>query len=118
MYRLPSDPAIDALKGQSLLQVCFGENDLFLNFSGNMSFGIFSSVGLGVNADAVVRSSDFVEVSQELLRLLSVLVSDVSWAKDGTISITFETGYVVELYDDSEQFESYTIKKPDGTVVV
>jgi hypothetical protein len=47
-----------------------------------------------------------------------VLVSDVTWAKDGRISITFETGYVVELYDDSEQFESYTIKRPDGVVIV
>jgi hypothetical protein len=118
MYRLPSDPAIDVLKGQTLIQVCFGENDLFLNFSGNISFGIYSSVGLGTNADRVVKSCDFAGVSQDLLRLLSVLVSNVNWAKDGRISITFETGYVVELYDDSEQFESYTIKKPDGVVVV
>ena len=25
---------------------------------------------------------------------------------------------MVELYDDSEQFESYTIKRPDGVVIV
>jgi Family of unknown function (DUF6188) len=118
MYGLPSDPAVDVLKGQTLIQICFGENDLFLNFSGNLSFGIYSSIGLGVNADRVIKSSDFVKLSQELLRLLSVLVSDVTWAKDGRISITFETGYVVELYDDSEQFESYTIKRPDGVVIV
>jgi hypothetical protein len=118
MYGLPSDPAIDVLKGQSLIQVCFGENDLFLNFSRNVSFEVFSSIGLGVDPGAISRSTDFLEVSQELLRLLSVLVSDVSWANDGTISITFETGYVVELYDDSEQFESYTIKRPGGVVVV
>ena len=118
MYGLPSDPALAVLRGQCPIQVCFGENDLFLNFSGNLSFGIDSSIGLGVNPDCVIKCSDFRKVSQELLRLLSVLVNDVTWAKDGRISITFETGYVVELYDDSEQFESYTIKKPDGVVIV
>ena len=61
MYGLQSDPAVDVLKGQALIQICFGENDLFLNFSGNLSFGIYSSIGLGVNADRVIKSSRFRE---------------------------------------------------------
>jgi hypothetical protein len=118
MYGLPSDPEIDVLKGQSLIQVCFGENDLFLNFSGNISVGTYSCIGLGSNGEDIAKISDFAKSSQTLLQLLSVSVSGVSWTKEGAISITFETGRIVEFYDDSQQFESYTIKLPGRSIVV
>lgn len=118
MYRLPSDPKVDVIKRESLIQVCFGANDLFLNFSGDISFGIYSCIGIGTSHQNVVKHYVFSEVSKELLQLLSAAVTDISWATDGTISITFEGGSVIELYDDSEQFESYTIKTPSGLIVV
>lgn len=118
MYGLKSDPKIDALKGQSLVQVCFGENDLFLNFSGEISIGVYSSIGFGSDSKSLVKYEAFSAVSKDLLELLAAEVADVSWKADGTITLVFQGGKMVEVYDDSEQFESYTIKSPSGLVVV
>jgi hypothetical protein len=118
MYGLPSDPNIEVLKNESLIQICIGENDLILNFSGNISLAVYSSVGLGQSNNSMTSFTDFIAVSPQLLRLLSRKVLDVKWDKDGTISIKFENNAIVEVYDDSEQFESYTIRMPSGLVVV
>jgi hypothetical protein len=118
MYGLKSDPGIDVLKGQTLEQICIGENTLFLNFSGDISIGTYSCIGLGSEDQPSIRYEDFVAISQELLRLLSKDVKSVGWTPEGTITIKFLSGKIVELYDDSSQFESYTIAKPNGLVVV
>lgn len=118
MYRLQSDPKIDVLKGETLIQVCFGENDLILNFSGDISIGTYSCIGIALDEQPARRYEDFSAISGDLLKLLSKEVASVSWTKEGTISITFSSGGVVEFYDDSQQFESYTITKPNGLVVV
>jgi Family of unknown function (DUF6188) len=119
MYGLPSDPKLDvALKGQTLVQVCVGTNDLFLNFSGDVSIGVYFCIASGSSHDTLVSRSDFVEASQDLLKVLSVDVREVTWNKNGTIMITFDTGFLIELHDDSQQFESYTIRTSSGLIVV
>lgn len=118
MYGLKSDPGINILKGQTLIQICFGENDLFLNFSGDVSIGTYSCIGLGSEDQPTIKYEDFVAISEELLQLLSKDVEIVGWTPEGTITIKFLSGRIVEFYDDSLQFESYTIKTPNGLVVV
>ena len=66
----------------------------------------------------VVKYDSFSEASPELLNLLHAIVMDVCWAADGTISIRFDAGCVVELYDENKQYESYTINTPAGLIVV
>jgi hypothetical protein len=118
MYGLKSDPGIHVLEGQTLIQVCFGENDLFLNFSGDISIGTYSCIGVGSKHQPAKRYEDFASISRELLKLLSADVVGVGWTPEGTITITFSSGSIVEFYDDSQQFESYTIRTPGGLVVV
>ena len=118
MYGLPQNTNLDFLKGETLIQACFGANDLILNFSGNVSIAIFSSVGLGVDSENMKRHTVFEEAAGEILALLSKDVAAVSWTPNGTITLRFDNGNVIEIYDDSASFESYTVTSSRGLIVV
>jgi hypothetical protein len=111
MYGLPPNTNLDFLKGHTLIQVCFGENDLILNFSDSVSIAIFSSVAMN-------RHSAFREVAGELLVLLNKDVSNVRWTPEGTITLELDNGNAIQIYDDSPNFESYTISSSLGLLVV
>ena len=118
MYRLPSDANLDFFKGKTLIQACFGANDLILNFSENISVAVFSSIGVGLEAVNLKRFTAFEEASANILALLNKDVTDIHWTVDGTITLLFDNGHAIEVYDDSTDFESYTISSPAGQVIV
>jgi hypothetical protein len=45
-------------------------------------------------------------------------VLNVGWTPNGTVSLTFEDNDLLEIYDDSANYESYTISSPAGLIVV
>jgi hypothetical protein len=117
MYGLPSDTNLDFLVTKILIQVCFGANDLILNFTDDISIAIFSSIGIGPNVDTITRHSNFTEISNEILKLLNQQISKIRWTTEGTLSLTIN-GTVLLIFDDSEQFESYTIKPSHGQQII
>jgi len=118
MYGLPPNTNLDFLKGETLIQVCFGANDLILNFSANVSIAIYSCVGVGVASSAMNKHTAFQEVAGELLDLLNKDVSNVRWTPEGTITLELDNGNAIWIYDDSPNFESYTISSSLGQLVV
>ena len=118
MYGLPPDTELGFLKGKTLLQACFGANDLILNFTENIAISIFSSVGVGLDGSNFDKHSEFDVVSRDLLQFLNKAVAEVHWTLEGTATLIFEGGGAVQIYDDSAGYESYTIKSPSGLLVV
>jgi hypothetical protein len=118
MYGLASGTNLDFFKGKTLLQACFGPHDLILNFDEGVSISIYSSLAVGPRGTNLVRDSAFETVSQEILRLLNKQVTEVSWTQSGTFSLTFEGNNLLELYDDSPNYESYTISSSIGLLIV
>jgi hypothetical protein len=118
MYGLPSGTNLDFIKGAILVQACFEPHDLILNFHQNVSISICSSVAVGRAGTNPRRHTSFEEISREILSLLNRPVLNVGWAPNGTVSLTFEGNDLLELYDDSAGYESYTISSPTGLIVV
>jgi Family of unknown function (DUF6188) len=118
MYGLPANTLLDFLKGKTLLQVCFGAHDLILNLTDKISISIFSSVGVGLEGSIVDKHTAFEEVSGDLLQFLNKGVADVHWTPEGTVTLIFDDRRSVQIYDDSPQYESYTINSPKGLMVV
>jgi len=118
MYGLPPNTQLDFLKGKALLQACFGANDLILNFTEDISISIFSSVGVSFGGGSLDKHSAFEEVSRELLQLLNREIVEVHWTPKGTVTLIFDEGGTVQIYDDSEHYESFTITSPSGLLVV
>ena len=118
MYGLPSNANLSFFEGKTLLQACFGENDLILRFTGGISVAIYSCIGVGLAETQIQRVTAFEEAAVRILGLLNREVAGVSWTTEGTVSLSFEAGQIVELYDDSREFESYSISYPAGDLIV
>jgi hypothetical protein len=118
MYGLPSRTNLDFIKGTTLLQACFGPHDLILKFDETVSISIWSSVAVGSLGTNLLRHTRFEEISQAILSLLNRQVLNVGWTPNGTVSLTFEGNDLLEVYDDSASYESYTISSPAGLIVV
>ena len=103
--------------GATLTQICLGENDLGLNF--DLPF-----IRVMMQSDFAIRA-----LGQEAMRhdlalghllrsFLNREVSGTAWAELGTLVLTFVGGDQILVFDDSDQFESYTINHAEQIIFV
>ena len=118
MYGLPPVMDLNFLTGKKLIQVCFGANDLILRFTDDISIAVFSSIGIGKDKGKIARHINFGEAALEILGLLDRVVARVEWTTEGTVTLTAEDETLLQIFDDSEQFESYTITATDGKQII
>ena len=118
MFGLPADIDLTFLVGRTLLQVCFGLNDLVLNFDDRVSIQVSSCVGTRSKTGERRRDSDFRDAAPGLLSLVNEVVTRADGSSDGTLTLEFGGCGALTLYDDSKQFESYVIKAGERTIVV
>lgn len=118
MYGLRKDINLRFFEGRTLLQVCFGLHDLILNFDGDVSVTVTSSVGCVTSGGSIQRCDDFRQVAPTLVALLNQSVRSAEGDEAGTLTIRFDGGGMLSIYDDSEEYESYTIKNGTRLIVV
>jgi hypothetical protein len=87
MYGLRSGADLDFLKGRTLFQTCFGPHDLVLNFDEDASISIWSALAVGQSWANLQRRAAYVEVGQEVLRLLEKEVLEVGRTLSWTVSL-------------------------------
>jgi hypothetical protein len=118
MFGLPADTDLTFLLERVLVQICFGENDVFLNFDNPISIRIESSITL-VEASGESRFFDnLLEVVPHLRSLLGEQVRAAHVVASGTLVLEFSSGTQVKIHDDSQQFESYSVHHPGGVIIV
>jgi hypothetical protein len=126
MYGIKATTDLSFLKGKTLCQVCFGPYDLQLNFAEGTRISVESTVGYGAADGTYAKRvigkgpgmSEVLEDTGFLLRLLMKEVADVHWTAEGTMTLTFTGGSRLQLYDDSQQFESYNVGNAGQLIVV
>jgi len=118
MYGLPSSVSLSFLEGRTLLQVCIGLHDLILNFDGDTTITVCSSIGYSTTFAQVKRYVDFRQSATVLCTFLGTTIRAAKNAGDGTLALEFTKGRTLHLYDDSTDYESYTIKHGDQLIVV
>jgi hypothetical protein len=110
MYGLPSSVDLGFLSGRTLGQVCVGENDLVLGFDKDASITVESAVGCQDDSGTMQRYEDFRQASGMLFAFLGQDVRVAVRTSQTTLVLEFENGKRLEIYDDSEQFESFVIR--------
>ncbi|MEM1061239.1 MAG: DUF6188 family protein [Planctomycetota bacterium] len=118
MYGLSKDVDLSFLLDKDLIQVCFGLHDLMLHFDGGVEIALTSEVSCNVNGECSQRTADFQNVTKPLLALIGKTTVKVVGKADGTLSILFKDDNSVTIYDNSDRYESYTIKGGGGVIVV
>jgi hypothetical protein len=118
MYGLPKNLDLGFFDRKVLLQVCFGAHDLILNFDGGLSIAISSSIGFTRPDIRASRHANFRDAAGTLLTLINRQLVSAGTDGRGTLILSFEQGETISIYDDSSQYESYTIKNRDQLIVV
>jgi hypothetical protein len=118
MYGLPKGEDFAFFIGRTLLQACFGGHDLILNFDEDVRVTVTSSVGCLVSSASIRRFTDFRQAAPFVLALVNRTISAVETGENGTLTLKFDNGGSLELYDDSNDFESYSIKHGEHTIVI
>ena len=119
MYGLPKDFDGAFLHNSRLEVVSFSENTVFFGFDKNVSITVNSSLRhrrkLG-DENATVQRVPLLE--SRLMELLGHLVTHVQADANGTLTAIFENGHMLEVFDDSTNYESYTINDGEHEIFV
>ena len=108
---------ISFFNGSCLVQISFGKFDLGLNFDGPLSSVMIQS-SFGIQPlDGALKKYDISDVTQ-LRDFLNCDVHSASWGAQGTLILEFQGGDQLMIFDDSDQYESYVIRRGTTTIVV
>lgn len=118
MYGLPKGADFTFLESLTLLQICFGEHDLILNFD-DASITIMSAIRIK-NSDAlgIQKYIDYRSAAPQILNLIGKSLMEVTTEEPGTLVLTFADACRLCIDDDSSDFESFIIEHRDRTWVV
>lgn len=115
MYGVPTDLDLDIFTGAGLEQVCVGQFHVQFNFEGGRSIGVegrWQILGqLGDPFADVARGAIGTAVPFHPLlgqRVVGGSVHPPEW-----FELRFEGGFALRIFDDSEQYESFSIQPGD-----
>lgn len=118
MYGLPHNIKLDFFVNTIFIQMCIGAHDLILNFDNNVSITITSSVACMVPNGNIQKETVFRNIASVLGLLLNHAVVSVNSNEAGTLKLEVDNGGMIEIYDDSKEFESYVIHNGEQIIVV
>lgn len=116
MYGVPADLDLAELYGGSLDQICIGPSDLQLRFSTGHHFSVWGGWKL-VESNGALLDEALVEEPGNRTRngwriseLLAETVTTVEIDPPQSLSLRFNSGRTLTLFDDSQQYESFLIQ--------
>ena len=111
MYGVPADLPIQPFVGQELNQICLGRFQTQLPFSGAGSISVEGRWELRDGAGDIVDRAEEHEIreSYRIHRLIDVPVARLSIDPPRSFTLFFDNGLVLTVFDDSEQYESFSI---------
>ena len=121
MYGLPEPKKVEFLKGKVLLQVCFGQNEIVLGIDEDIRLTIESKFTHSFNNErelVIKEFNEYIKHSDRVVALIGRTITKATGHEDGTLCLVFDDDYFFTIYDDSEHYESYTIKYGNVLIVV
>ena len=89
MYGIRSNLNLNFLIGRTLVQICVGENDLVLNFDGQLSITVMSSIGCTTKAINIDRYEDFRKAAGDLFVFLNKTIQSATFKNNSTLILSF-----------------------------
>lgn len=98
---------MDALLGAELLQVCFGQNEIIMNFTKDVAIIVMSDLEVITNGSRM--RGEFAALAGPLLGLIGAEIAQIYPEGSRKLCIGFSSKAEMLLIDDSDSFESYVI---------
>jgi hypothetical protein len=112
MCGVPADLPIQPFVGQELNQICLGRFQIQLHFSGGGSISLEGRWELRDGAGHIVDRAQKHETREvyRIHRLIDVPVARFSIDPPRSFTLFFANGLALAIFDDSEHYESFSIK--------
>jgi hypothetical protein len=113
MYGVPADLDLSRLKNGVLVQLCLGQYQLQFHFHPSGSISVEGKWELRDADDMLVDGGERDVLSKDAIRahrLLGKRVNEASVDAPRSFSLCFEGGDVLTIYDDSSEYESFSIQ--------
>jgi hypothetical protein len=118
MYGLKNTEDLSFLLGACVSQIVISLSALSIDFDQPARLTIFSSFAVSIADNPLIRFDGSAEDSVALLPLISDVITAASATTSGGLRVNFKSGAVLEIFDDSKQYESFTISNGDQLIVV
>src|SRR5258708_11362733 len=113
MYGLPKDFDGASLVGRSLQQICFGQYEISLRFDENLMIQVESSLRYQDRSALAPETIELPALQSNLMQLLGHSIAKASGDKQGTLTLEFEDGQILQCLEESSPYESYQIIQGD-----
>ncbi|HEX2378080.1 MAG TPA: DUF6188 family protein [Gaiellales bacterium] len=118
MYGLPEDLDLSFFVGTTLIQLGVGEHQIAFVLHPDVRLAVESTMRLFHPDAPTVTIDDYRSSGGVLLPLISHDVRAASRTASGSLRLEWSTGAALEVDDDSETCESYTINHRNRLIVV
>ena len=119
MYGLPETFDASVFVGRTLQQVAFSANSVSLWFGEDLSVTIESSFSHAASSGSKQAEKQTVPVAKSsLMQLAGKAVRSAESDRHGTLTLRFEGGHVLSVFDDLPQYESYRIQQGEDEIIV
>ena len=110
MYKLPSGFDGAFFVGRTLESLTFSENTVHFAFDQQVCVTVTSSLQHCLPSDAEQAVVQHVPLAESrLMQLLGRSVAQAKGDEDGTLTLLFDGGHVLKVFDDQTGYESYSI---------
>ncbi len=118
MREIPQDIDLSFLEQKELMQVAVGLHQTILHFTDQVSILIEGTCRYRDQTGREIDCRDSKTSAMILVPLLGHVLTQVAKKDKKGLKLFFDEGQVIELDSDSEQFESYQIKRGDQWVLI
>ncbi len=118
MYGLPKNTDLSFFIGRNPISVSFTSYEVIIGFDANTRLSITSHCRLTSPEGTFFVIEHYCAHATELCTLLEATVTGAETNGSDILTLRFDSGWVLEVKDDSEQFESFVITTPSGLIVV
>jgi Family of unknown function (DUF6188) len=121
MYGLPKDFDGSRLVGHFLLQICYGVGQIQLRFDETLTIAVTSSL---LYKDPAVSQPKKIDIpgppaiQSDLLNLLHHNIVKAFGDDEGTLTMEFDDGHVLQCLDNQPGYEAYEIKIGNESIIV
>jgi hypothetical protein len=118
MYGLRNTEDLSFLIDACVSQIVVSLSALRIDFDQPVRLTIFSAFAVSIADSPLTRFDGSARDSLALFPLISDVVTAASATTSGGLQVNFKSGAVLEVFDDSKQYESFTISNGDQLIVV
>jgi hypothetical protein len=113
MHGVPADLDLSKFRAATLIQICIGENQIQFHFHPEGSISVEGHWELRDSTGVLVDESIDRNSERDALRahvLLGKIVEGYSINAPDSFELQFDSGHSLAVFDDSKQYESFSIQ--------